>query len=223
MNTLVVLGAGSAWGYSVMVVGAPVLLPETALVAYFEAAAVIVTLILTGRWFEARAKGQTGAAISRLIRLQPSVARVRRAKGGEDIAIAELALGDTVLVRPDQRVPIDVTVIEGTSRIDESMITGEPMPMSKAVGDELTGGTVNGAGSLTCTVARVGADTTLALIIRMVQDAQNARLPIQAIVDRITLWFVPAVLAVAVLTVLVGYCLGLIRHSATRWLLVYRC
>jgi cation transport ATPase len=131
MNTLVALGAGAAWGYSVMVLVAPALLPETARVVYFEAAAVIVTLILTGRWFEARAKGQTGAAISKLIRVQPSAARVQRAEGWADVAIAELALGDTILVRPGERIPIDVTVTEGTSRVDESMITGEPMPGPK--------------------------------------------------------------------------------------------
>lgn len=208
MNTLVALGAGAAWAYSTLVLFVPAVVPETARVVYFEAAAVIVTLILMGRWFEARAKGQTGTAISKLIRLQPTTARVRLADDWADIAIAELQVGDTILIRPGDRVPVDVTVTEGTSRVDESMITGEPMPVSKTADDVLTGGTVNGAGSLTCSVRRVGEDTTLSQIIRMVEDAQNARLPIQAVVDRITLWFVPAVLAIAVVTVLVWLILG---------------
>jgi heavy metal translocating P-type ATPase len=208
MNTLVALGAGAAWIYSTVVLLAPAVLPQTARVVYFEAAAVIVTLILMGRWFEVRAKGQTGAAISKLIRLQPSTARVQHAQDWADIAIAELLRGDVILVRPGERIPTDVAVIEGTSRVDESMITGEPMPVSKTAGDMLTGGTVNGAGSLTCEVLRVGADTTLSQIIRMVQDAQNARLPIQAVVDRITLWFVPAVLVLAFFTVLAWLAFG---------------
>ena len=208
MSTLVALGAGAAWLYSTVVLIAPNLLPSTARVVYFEAAAVIVALILMGRWFEARAKGQTGAAISNLIGLQPNTARVRQNDEWADVAIADLAVGDTILIRPGERIPTDATVSEGTSRVDESMITGEPMPVSKAVDDDLTGGTVNGSGSLTSIVQRVGRETTLAQIIRMVQDAQNAQLPIQAVVDRVTLWFVPAVLVVALLTVIAWLLFG---------------
>lgn len=208
MNSLVALGAGAAWAYSTLVLIAPGVLPQDAQVVYFEAAAVIVTLILMGRYLEARAKGQTGAAISALIGLQPNTARVLRKGEWSDVEISELSVGDTLLIRPGERIPIDAEVTEGKSPVDESMITGEPMPVAKGAGDALTGGTVNGSGSLTCAVARVGADTTLARIIRMVQDAQNARLPIQAVVDKITLWFVPAVLGIALLTVVIWLILG---------------
>ncbi|NNE51595.1 MAG: cadmium-translocating P-type ATPase [Sulfitobacter sp.] len=208
MNTLVALGAGAAWAYSTTVLFAPGLLPEGARVVYFEAAAVIVTLILLGRWFEARAKGQTGAAISKLIGLQPRTAQVRAGAAWVERDIAELRVGDQILVRPGEKVAIDSTVIEGESPLDESMITGEPMPVAKAPGDALTGGTVNGAGSLVAEVTRTGQDTTLSQIIRMVQQAQGARLPIQALVDRITLWFVPAVLVIALVTVAVWLIFG---------------
>lgn len=208
MNTLVALGAGAAWSYSTVVLLMPGLLPETARVVYFEAAAVIVTLILLGRWFEARAKGQTGAAITKLIGLQPRLARVQKDGDWVDVPIADLQVGDVFLIRPGERIAIDGVVSEGSSPVDESMITGEPMPVGKSEGDPLTGGTVNGNGSLTAEVTRTGQDTTLSQIIRMVQNAQNARLPIQALVDRITLWFVPAVLGVALVTVLVWLAFG---------------
>ncbi|KIN65808.1 Copper-transporting P-type ATPase ActP [Sulfitobacter noctilucae] len=202
MNSLVALGAGSAWAFSTVALFAPTLLPQGTRAVYFEAAAVIVTLILLGRWFEARAKGQTGSAIQGLIQLSPRVARVKRDEDWVEVSVDELSVGDVFLLRPGERVPTDAQVLTGESRVDESMMTGEPMQVAKNTGDRLTGGTVNGHGSLTCEVTRVGKDTTLAQIIRMVQDAQGARLPIQALVDRVTLWFVPAVMAVAVVTVL---------------------
>ncbi|SFE03771.1 heavy metal translocating P-type ATPase [Roseivivax sediminis] len=208
MNSLVAVGTGAAYLYSVVATFLPALLPEDVRAVYFEAAAVIVVLILLGRWLEARAKGRTGAAIRKLMGLQVRTARVRR--GGEtvEVAVDDLRSGDVLLVRPGERIAVDGEVMEGSSHVDESMITGEPVPVEKAEGAGVTGGTVNGAGSLTFRATRVGADTTLAQIIRMVEEAQGAKLPIQGLVDRITLWFVPAVMSVAVLTVLVWLIFG---------------
>ena len=208
MNSLVALGAGAAWAFSTVALWLPSVLPQGTRVVYFEAAAVIVTLILLGRWFEARAKGQTGAAIQKLLSLTPPTAKLRVGDEWVDTPVDELQLGDTFLLQPGARVPTDAQVAEGTSRVDESMITGEPMQVAKEAGDLLTGGSVNGQGSLTCTVTRIGEDTTLAGIIRMVQNAQGARLPIQALVDRVTLWFVPAVIVIAMLTVLIWLAIG---------------
>lgn len=201
MDSLVALGAGSAWVFSTVALFAPAVLPQGTRVVYFEAAAVIVTLILLGRWFEARARGQTGAAIRKLVGLQPRSAKVRRDGDWVDVPVSDLRVGDEFMLQPGARVPTDASVISGESRVDESMITGEPMQVAKAAGDGLTGGSVNGHGSLICRAERVGEDTTLSQIIRMVQQAQGARLPIQALVDRVTLWFVPAVIAIALLTV----------------------
>ena len=201
MDSLVALGAGAAWLFSTVALFLPDVLPRGTRAVYFEAAAVIVTLILLGRWFEARAKGQTGAAVRKLVGLQPAVALVRQGDDWVEVPVAELVVGQEFLLRPGARVPTDAVVLSGESRVDESMITGEPMPASKVAGDVLTGGSVNDHGSLVCQATRVGAETTLAQIIRMVQDAQSERLPIQALVDRVTLWFVPAVITVAVLAV----------------------
>lgn len=203
MNALVALGTFSAWAYSTVTVFAPGLLPDGAAHVYFEAAAVIVTLILLGRLLEARAKGRTGAAIRALMDLAPETAHVLLPDGGaEDRPVASLRPGDLIRLRPGERVATDGTVTEGRSHLDEAMITGEPLPVAKAPGDPVTGGTVNGPGSLTYRATAVGADTVLARIVAMVRDAQGAKLPIQALVDRITAWFVPAVMGVAVLTVL---------------------
>ena len=208
MNSLVAVGTGAAWSYSVVATFLPGLLPEGVRAVYFEAAAVIVVLILIGRWLEARAKGRTGAAIQALLGLQVRTARVLRDGETVEVDVDALGVGDVVLVRPGERIPVDGEVIEGTSNVDESMITGEPLPVSKSAGAAVTGGTVNGTGSLTFRAARVGADTTLAQIIRMVEEAQGAKLPIQGLVDRVTLWFVPAVMALATLTVLVWLLVG---------------
>ncbi len=208
MNSLVALGTGAAFAYSTVALFLPSVLPAIAREVYFEAAAAIIALILLGRWLEARAKGRTGAAIQRLIGLQPRSARVKRGADWVDVDIAELKVGDEILIRPGERLPTDAVVLKGESRVDESMITGEPMPVRKMVSDKVTGGTVNGDGSLTCRVKSVGDDTTLAQIIRMVQQAQGARLPIQGLVDQVTLWFVPAVLGLATLTVIVWAVLG---------------
>ena len=208
MNSLVAVGTGAAWVYSVVATFLPALLPEGVRAVYFEAAAVIVVLILVGRWLEARAKGRTGAAIQALLGLQVRTARVIRNRAAEEVDVDALAVGDVILVRPGERIPVDGAVTEGSSNVDESMITGEPVPVAKSAGANVTGGTVNGTGSLTFQAARVGADTTLAQIIRMVEEAQGAKLPIQGIVDRVTLWFVPAVMVLSALTVLVWLTIG---------------
>ena len=208
MNSLVALGTGAAWGYSVVATFAPGLLPAGTRAVYFEAAAVIVVLILLGRALEARAKGRTGAAIRALVGLSPRNATVLRDGNPHEVAVDDIRVGDVLLVRPGARIAVDGEVAEGRAHVDESMITGEPVPVEKAPGDAVTGGTVNGAGSLRVRATRVGADTTLAQIIRMVEEAQGAKLPIQSLVDRVTLWFVPAVMAAAALTVAAWLAVG---------------
>ncbi len=201
MNSLVALGTTAAFGFSVVATFAPSLLPPGTAAVYYEAAAVIVVLILLGRTLEARAKGRTGAAIRRLVGLAPKTARVER--GGEviDLPLDQIMPGDVVQVRPAERIAVDGEVTLGASYVDESMITGEPAPVEKSPGARVTGGTVNGTGVLTFRATHVGRDTVLSQIIRMVEQAQSAKLPIQGLVDRITLWFVPAVMALATLTV----------------------
>jgi Cu+-exporting ATPase len=208
MNSLVALGTGAAWTYSVVATFLPTLIRADMRAVYFEAAAVIVVLILLGRLLEARAKGRTGAAIQALMGLQARQARVLRAGKLVAVDVDALVVGDIITLRPGERVPVDGTVTEGSSPVDESMMTGEPVPVVKTTGDALTGGTVNGQGGLTFAATRVGKDTTLAQIIRMVTEAQGAKLPIQDVVDRVTLWFVPAVLALAMLTVAVWLAVG---------------
>ncbi len=208
MNALVALGTGAAYLYSVLSTFAPQALPSGTANVYFEAAAVIVVLILLGRLLEARAKGRTGAAIRKLVGLQPKSARVERDGATQDRPIAEIVVGDIVLIRPGERVPVDGEVLDGTSYIDESMITGEPIPVGKAKTDPVVAGTVNGTGALRIRATHVGAETVLAQVIRMVEQAQGAKLPIQGLVDRITYYFVPAVIAVAMLTVAAWLILG---------------
>ena len=208
MNSLVALGTGAAYLYSLVALLAPGLLPEGARAVYFEPAALIVTLILVGRALEARAKGRAGAAIRALVGLQAPTARVRRGDEVAEIAADDLAPGDVILVRPGDRLPTDGTVLSGQGFVDESMLTGEPVPVAKSPGDAVTGGTVNGAAALEVQASRVGADTTLAQIVRLVEEAQGGKLPIQALVDRVTLWFVPAVLVLAALTILAWLVFG---------------
>ena len=208
MDSLVALGTAAAWGYSVVATLLPGLLPEGTRHVYFEAAAVIVVLILVGRWMEARAKGRTGEAIRRLAGLRAKTARVERDGAVAERPVEEIAVGDRVHVRPGETVATDGAVVSGRSWVDESMVTGEPLPVEKAEDSEVVGGTVNGTGSLVFRATRVGADTMLSQIIRIVEEAQGARLPIQGLVNRVTLWFVPAVIAVALLTVLAWLALG---------------
>lgn len=198
MNALVTLGAGSAWALSVWAM----LWPAGGGHIYFESAAVIITLVLLGRALEARARWQAGAAIRALAGLAPSEAEVLTETGLKPRATAELVPGDHVFVRPGARIPVDGHVTEGMSFVDEAMLTGEPIPAEKRAGDPVTGGSVNGTGALTIRADRTGADTTLAGIVRLVEEAQATRMPIQRLVDRVTGWFVPGVLAIAALTLL---------------------
>ncbi len=200
MNSLVAVGSLAAYGYSLVATFAPGFLPAGTVNVYFEAAAVIVTLILLGRLLESQAKGRTSEAIKRLVGLQAKTARVRRNGKAIDLAIDDVISGDIIEVRPGDRIPVDGEVVEGDSYVDESMITGEPIPVSKSSGSEVVGGTINQKGAFAFKATAVGGNTVLAQIIRMVEEAQGSKLPIQAVVDKITMWFVPAVFAVAALT-----------------------
>ena len=208
MNSLVAVGTLAAYGYSIVATFAPAWLPAGTVNVYYEAAAVIVALILLGRFLEARAKGRTSAAIQRLVGLQAKTARVRRDGTSQEIPISQVVPGDLIDVRPGERVPVDGEVVEGESYVDESMISGEPVPVMKASGAEVVGGTVNQTGAFTFRATAVGGQTVLAQIIRMVEQAQGSKLPIQAMVDKVTMWFVPAVMAAALLTFLVWLVLG---------------
>jgi Cu+-exporting ATPase len=209
MNSLVALGAGSAWLYSLAALIAPNWLPENARFVYFEAAAVIITLIILGRWLEARAKGRTGDAVQHLIGLQPRTAHtVTRDNEIVEVPIEAIKPGDYLLVRPGERLPTDGVITQGTPYIDESMITGEPVASEKHPGSAVTGGTLNTTRSFTFQATHTGRNTVLAQIVRMVQTAQGAKLPIQAVVDRITAWFVPAILVCALTTFLIWYFVG---------------
>ena len=208
MNSLVVLGTSAAYAYSVVATFLPGLLPEAMDNVYYEAAAVIVALILIGRFLEAKAKGRTSEAIKRLMGLQAKTARVVRDGATLEVPLDQVLAGDLVQVRPGEKIPVDGNVVEGSSFVDESMITGEPVPVEKSSGREVVGGTINRTGSFTFQATRIGADTVLAQIIRMVEQAQGSKLPIQALVDRVTAWFVPAVMAAAALTFLTWLILG---------------
>jgi P-type Cu+ transporter len=209
MFTLIALGTGAALGYSVFAVLAPEALPQGLRhggmpPVYFEAAAVITTLVLLGQVLELRARSATSGAIRALLGLQPKTARRLRADGGEeDVPLAHVQPGDRLRVRPGERVPVDGVVLEGQSAVDESMITGEPIPVEKEVGTRVTGGTVNGTGGFVMRADRVGADTLLAQIVRMVSEAQRSRAPIQRLADVVSSWFVPAVVLVAAVTAFV--------------------
>lgn len=200
MNSLVAVGTAAAFGYSMVATFASGLLPEGAVNVYYEAAAVIVVLILLGRFLEARAKGRTSEAIKRLSKMQVKEAHVMRNHRFLDVPINEVVLNDVLEVRPGERVPVDGEVTNGKSFVDESMITGEPIPVEKALGSSVVSGTVNQKGMLEVRATAVGNQTMLAQIIRMVEQAQGSKLPIQALVDKVTMWFVPAVMGAALLT-----------------------
>ena len=208
MNSLVTVGTSAAWGYSVVATAAPQALPAGTANVYYEAAAVIVTLILLGRYLEAKAKGRTSEAIKRLVGLTAKTARVEREGKVVELPISEVRPGDVVQVRPGEKVPVDGEVVEGSSYVDESMITGEPVPVAKQIGAEVVGGTINTTGAFSFRATKVGADTVLARIIRMVEQAQGSKVPIQAMVDKVTAWFVPAVMSLAALTFLIWIVLG---------------
>jgi Cu+-exporting ATPase len=202
MNTLVAMGTMAAYGYSVFVT----LLPDVVMSAglgmetYFDSAAVIIGLILFGRWLEARAKGQAAGAVKALMRLQPATARVLREGGEREVPIDEVVVGDLVRVRPGDRIPVDGVLIDGASAVDESMITGESLPVEKVVGDRVIGATMNASGSFVMRAERVGRDTTLSQIVTLVEQAQGSKAPIQRLADRVTGWFVPAVIVIAATT-----------------------
>jgi len=204
MFTLIAIGTGVAWVYSVVATVAPAIFPaafrgeDGTVAVYFEAAAVITVLVLLGQVLELRARERTSGAIRALLNLAPKTARRVRADGGdEEVALDGIAVGDRLRVRPGEKVPVDAVVEEGRSAIDESMVTGESMPVTKAAGDRVIGGTLNQSGGLVVRAEKVGRDTMLARIVRMVAEAQRSRAPIQRLADRVSAWFVPAVLLVA--------------------------
>ena len=207
MFTLIGIGTGAAYLYSVLATIAPGLLPASfhahdgSVPVYFEAAAVITVLVLLGQVLELRARGQTTSAMKALLRLAPKTAR-RVGEGGKetDVPLDQVRVGDRLRVRPGERVPVDGIVVEGVTAVDESMVTGESLPVEKSPGAPVTGGTINGAGSILMQAERVGSDTLLARIVQMVSDAQRSRAPIQRVADRVAGYFVPAVVAVAILT-----------------------
>jgi len=215
MFTLIALGTGTAYVYSVVAALAPGMFPESfrthggEVELYFEAAAIITTLVLLGQVIELRARSQTSSAIKALLGLTPKTARRLRDDGGEeDVSLDEVRPGDRLRVRPGERVPVDGVFLEGTSAVDESMVTGEPIPVEKAPGSRVTGGTVNGPGGFVMRAERVGSDTLLAQIVRMVSEAQRSRAPIQRLADTVSAYFVPAVVAVAVISAAVWGLLG---------------
>jgi Cu+-exporting ATPase len=208
MNSLVMIGASAAFGYSLVATFLPSILPAGTVHVYYEASAAIVTLILVGRWLEHRSKGRASDAIRRLLTLQADVARVVRDGEEREVAVAEVVPGDLIAVRPGERIPVDGAVASGSSWVDESMLTGEPAPVAKGEGDTVTGGTVNKTGAFRFRAERVGADTALARIVRMVEEAQAGKAPIQALADRVVAVFVPVVLAVAAITFVTWMAVG---------------
>ena len=203
MDTLIALGTGTAWIYSMLVVFFPSYVPEMARHVYFEATAMIIGLINLGLALELKARGRTSEAIKRLIGLQAKTARVIRDGKDIDIAIEQVLLNDIVRVRPGEKVPVDGEVVEGHTAIDESMLTGEPMPVEKAQGDEVVTGTINKTGSILFRATRVGKDTALARIINMVKRAQNSKPPIGRLADIISAYFVPVIMIIAIVSALV--------------------
>ena len=202
MDTLIALGTSAAYFYSVFATVLPNFFLDRGLMpeVYYETAAVVITLILLGKWFENRARGQTSAAIRQLIGLQAKDAKVIR-KGREiDVPIQEVQIDDIILVRPGEKIPVDGEVVSGSSTIDEAMVTGESIPVKKQPGDEVIGATINKTGSFKFKATRVGADTVLAQIVRLVRDAQGSKAPIQRLADKVTGWFVPVVIAIAITT-----------------------
>ncbi len=208
MDTLIALGTGTAWIYSTLITVWPGLVPASARHVYFEAATIIIALINFGSALEMRARGKTSEAIKRLIGLQAKTARVVRNGQEMDIPIEEVGLADTLRVRPGEKIPVDGTVIDGHSAVDEAMLTGEPIPVEKQSGDSVVGGTINGSGSFLMRAEKIGADTMLAQIIVMVRTAQNSKPAIGRFVDKVAAIFVPAVIIIAVLTCLAWYLLG---------------
>ncbi len=210
MDTLVAMGTLAAYGYSLFITLMPDVVTSAglSLETYFDSAAVIIGLVLFGRWLEARAKGQAAGAVKALLRLRPQTARVIRDGREMDIAVEEVRAGDLVRVRPGDKVPVDGTIIEGASALDESMLTGEPLPVEKTVGATVIGATLNTSGSFVMRAERVGRDTALAQIVALVERAQGSKAPIQRVADAVTGWFVPAVVGAATLTFIIWMLIG---------------
>ena len=210
MNSLVSLGTGAAYLYSLLVTFFPQFFISQGLTSevYYEPAVVIITLILLGRLLENRARGQTSEAIRKLVGLQAKTARVIRNEETLDIPITSVELGDVVVVRPGEKIPVDGEVIEGSSTVDEAMVTGESIPVQKQKGDEVIGATINKTGSFKFLASRVGKDTVLAQIVKLVQEAQGRKAPIQKLADKVTVWFVPGVIAIAIITFIIWFFLG---------------
>jgi Cu+-exporting ATPase len=213
MFTLIALGTGAAFGFSVIAALFPEVLPaafvhETMPPVYFEASAVIVTLVLLGQVLELRAREATSGALRSLLRLSPKTARRLEAHGERDVPLDAVQAGDRLRVRPSEKVPVDGVVLEGSSTVDESMITGEPIAVEKVAGSRVTGGTVNGSGTFVMEAQRVGSTTLLARIVALVAEAQRTRAPIQRLADRVSAYFVPAVLGIALLTAAVWWLSG---------------
>ena len=208
MNSLITLGTVAAFGYSALVTLAPSLVPTEVREVYFEAVGVILTLIIVGRLLEARAKAGTGEAIRRLLGLQPRTARVLRGGVEVGVPVDEVVLGDVVLIRPGEKVPVDGEILDGRSAVDESMVTGESMPVEKGPGDVAIGATVNQTGAFRMRATKVGRETMLAQIVRLVQAAQSSKAPIQRLADATSRWFVPGVLFVAIATFVVWFDFG---------------
>jgi Cu+-exporting ATPase len=208
MNTLITIGTAAAYGYSLVVTLVPDLLPAGVRGVYYETTGVILTLILLGRLIETRAKAGTGQAIRELLGLQARTARVLRNGEETEIPVEDVVVGDEVAIRPGEKIPVDAVVLSGTSAVDESMVTGEPMPVTKRSGDPVIGATINTTGSLRVRAEKVGAETMLAQIITMVRQAQASRAPIQRLADAVSGYFVPAVIAVAIVTFAVWFVAG---------------
>ena len=208
MNSLITLGSTAAFAYSLVVTVAPDILPPGLREVYFEAVGVIITLILLGRLFEARAKAGTGEAIRKLIGLQARTARVVRNGSESDIPVENVVAGDVVMVHPGEKVPVDGEVVDGESSVDESMVTGEPIPVTKRAGDTVIGATINGTGAFRFRATKVGRDTMLAQIIKLVQEAQGSKAPIQRLADSVSSYFVPAVIGIAIWTFVAWFLFG---------------
>ncbi|MGP1665578.1 MAG: HAD-IC family P-type ATPase, partial [Rhodanobacter sp.] len=220
MYTLIALGTGVAWLYSAVAFLVPEIFPEGfrdmhgRVAVYFESAAVIVTLVTLGDFLELRARRRTGAALKALLGLVPKTAHRIAADGSEkDVPLDEVRAGDVLRVRPGEKVPVDGVVIDGQSHVDESMLTGEPMPVAKMADEPLTGGTVNQDGALSMRALKVGGETMLAQIVTLVAQAQRSKAPLQRVADKVAAWFVPAVVAVAVL----AFALWVLVGPEPRW------
>ena len=210
MNTLIAVGTGTAYAYSAVATAAPGVFRAARVepTVYFEAAVTIVTLILLGTWLEARARGRTGEALRALLDLRPDTARVRRDGREVDVPVEEVEPGDVVVVRPGERVAVDGEILEGRTTVDESMLTGESMPVEKGRGDGVAGGTMNRTGAIAFRATRVGSDTALARIVRLVKEAQGSKAPVQRLADTVSAYFVPIVIAIAITTFVVWFVVG---------------